>query len=508
MYFTFPCPSCGKKLKVQEETAGRKCGCPYCKSSITVPQPPEENGGDELDALKNLGEIASSRKPAAGGRPSTPTTTRTRGRKAERKRTVHASTSSGWSDRTDVSMMRSGLMGLVFSAVFLGILFPFREHYLGQLFTNRGWVPYVLIFLFGWSVSILWLKSRKLKRQRNSMLFDLLPTDISRDITVDSVDKFVENIGDLPIEPSESFLVNRVVHGLEHFRVRKSNPEVASMLASQSEIDANAVQSSYTLINVFIWAIPILGFIGTVIGISAAVGGFSGSLDQAQDISVLKESLNSVTSGLATAFDTTLIALVMSIMVMFPSSSMQKAEEDMLNSVDEYCNENLLKRLNDGQDFSRPADGKAGGTSITPAMLRQAIDAAMVPHHAELKSWNERLEAVGQKLTEQVVEGYEQVIEKLRARQDDAAEQSEDLDVMVAAFNDSLKQMTEGTVEVQQQAAASIKESADSLSGYFDAMQRGLAGLNEVLEGLGERQVVVQNEPRRGWFSFRRNHRG
>lgn len=505
MYFTFPCPNCGKKLKVQEETVGRKCGCPYCKSSITVPNPPEDNGADELDALKNLGDMAASR-PSSRTTPTT--TTRTRGRRAERKRTVHASTSSGWSDRTDVSMLRSGLLGLFISGTFLAIIYPFREQYLGELFTQRGWVPYVLIFMMGWSVAILFLKWRKVKRQRTSMLFDLLPSDISHDITVGSVDKFVDHISELPIEPGESFLVNRVVHGLEHFRVRKSNPEVATMLASQSEIDANAVQSSYTLVNVFIWAIPILGFIGTVIGISAAVGGFSGSLDQAQDISVLKDSLNNVTGGLATAFDTTLIALVMSIMVMFPSSSMQKAEEDMLNSVDEYCNENLLKRLNDGQDFSRPADGKAGGTSITPAMLRQAIDAAMVPHHAELKSWNEKLEAIGDKLTEKAMEGYEQVVEKLRDRQDEAAEQTEDLDVMVAAFQNSLEELTRGTLDVQQQAAASIKDSADSLAAYFDAMQRGVEGLNAVLEQLGERQVVVQTEPRRSWFSFRRNHQG
>ena len=43
------------------------------------------------------------------------------------------------------------------------------------------------------------------------------------------------------------------------------------MLKSQSEIDATMVDSSYVLIKVFIWAIPILGFIGTVLGISEAV---------------------------------------------------------------------------------------------------------------------------------------------------------------------------------------------------------------------------------------------
>ena len=99
----------------------------------------------------------------------------------------------------------------------------------------------------------------------------------------------------LPVDPGASFLVNRVRRGLEHFRVRKSSSEVATILASQSEIDATAVDSSYTLLKVFIWAIPILGFIGTVIGISAAVSGFSGSLEAAEDIAVLKGALNNVT---------------------------------------------------------------------------------------------------------------------------------------------------------------------------------------------------------------------
>ncbi|MFH1268221.1 MAG: hypothetical protein ABIK89_21080 [Planctomycetota bacterium] len=145
----------------------------------------------------------------------------------------------------------------------------------------------------------------------------------------------------------------------------------------------------------FIWAIPILGFVGTVIGISASVGAFSGALESAQEISGLKDSLNDVTGGLATAFDTTLIALVMSMLVMFPSSSLQKAEEDLLNWVDEYCNENLLKRLQDGGDLSSVQD---------TTKIRKAFDAALAPHHAELKAWTEKLESIGSSLTKQIAE--------------------------------------------------------------------------------------------------------
>ena len=493
MYFTFPCPQCGKKLKVQEEAAGRRCACPYCKHSIAVPEPPTEPEPpprqDGTEAFKGIGEprerpgVADKRK----GPPKLPRTPR------------GGASRSSWADRTDVSMVVTGLLGLVATVAFYAAVFPLRNVYFGELFLNRGWVPFVEVSFLWWSAAILFFKSRKLKRQRASMLFDLLPNDIAEDITEDTADRFIEHIHGLPVEPRESFLVNRVLRGLEHFRVRKSNPEVAAMLASHSEIDGNAVQSSYTLLNVFIWAIPILGFIGTVIGISSAVGAFSGTLADTADIGQLKDALNDVTSGLATAFDTTLLALILSMLVMFPSSSLQKSEEDLLNWVDEYCNENLLKRLNDG---GLGDDGQQRPES-SAAALRRAIDAALVPHHAELKAHGEKLEALGGSLADRIVEGYDRVHEQLQQRQDESAEQVEDLDVMVAAFQERLRDLAHETGTVHQQAAESMRQSADSLRAWCTALEQGLGGLNAVLEKLGEKQVVVQAPPRRGWLFWR-----
>ena len=146
---------------------------------------------------------------------------------------------------------------------------------------------------------------------------------------------------------SRNFLIERIKSALERFRMRGSAPDVVDHLASQSQLDANAVSSSYTMIRVFIWAIPLLGFIGTVIGISAAVAGFSDSVAAVVDLDVMKQSIGTVTIGLGIAFDTTLLALVMSIVIMFPASSLQKSEEDFLNRVEAYCDERLGRRLDD-----------------------------------------------------------------------------------------------------------------------------------------------------------------
>lgn len=488
MYFTFPCPHCNKKLKVRQEAAGRKASCPYCKTSVVVPTPPEEPADDGLAAFQGIGDRQQTDKVAAAPRQKAPD-------QAPEQAPKQKSGGGGWADRTDVNILRSCLLGSAIAAGFLLLMAPFYKMYLGQLFYDRGPVPFVLVFLLGWSVAILFLKSRKLKRQRASMLFDLLPTDLSEEIDEGSLDKFVAHIHELPVESSESFLINRVLRGLEHFRVRKNNPEVAAMLASQSEIDANAVQSSYTLLNVFVWAIPILGFVGTVIGISAAVSGFSGSLEAAQDISVLKDSLNNVTGGLATAFDTTLVALVMSMLVMFPSSALQKAEEDLLNWVDEYCNENLLKRLQDSGDLSSMQD---------TTKIRQAFDSALAPHHAELRAWTEKLQAIGSTLTDQVTQGWSEINKRIEAKQTESGEQIRDLDAMAAAFLKTMTSLARQTEAVHQKAAGAMTQSAESMKAYCAAQEKGISGLNDVLGQLGEKQVVVHTQPRRGWFSRRK----
>mgnify|MGYP001170336732 FL=1 len=189
------------------------------------------------------------------------------------------------------------------------------------------------------------------------MQFKLLPEEISQDIREDNLREFYAHVKKLGFDPKQSFLLTRILRGIEHFSVRKNHTETADMLKSQSEIDATMVDSSYVLIKVFIWAIPILGFIGTVLGISEAVSSFGGEMGAAADIEVIKEQLGQVTGGLSEAFDTTMVSRIFSLFVMFPTSVMQKNEEDLLNKVDEYCNEYFLKRLREPQ-WHGPTSGE------------------------------------------------------------------------------------------------------------------------------------------------------
>jgi len=544
MYFKFTCQHCGKSLKAREEDVGRKGKCPYCHTSFTVPQPTagEEAPAKEeealFDALQQMKE-----KPEEG--------------EGEGERPLRPAAMAA-SEGTNINPLHSSILGLIFTIGFYVVLvLPFYKFYFGELFLKRGWVPFAEVFLMCWAFAILVLKYRKIARQKEALLFDVLPNELGEDITPQNVERFIDHVRSLPARPGESFLITRVLRALEHFSIRKSNPEVANLLSSQSDIDAAAVESSYTLLKVFIWAIPILGFIGTVIGISLAVGSFSGALERAQDLAVLKQSLGNVTSGLSTAFDTTLIALVMSILIMFPTSAMQKTEEDVLNSIDEYCNENLLKRLKDEQEADRKEAEPAAAPSDLRELIRQTVASALAAYQAELEAWAKKLEAIGSTITEQVAEGWQKlfqqtqrqheerldqlthtladnsdkqnaIIERIEALQEQITNlQRTELDALAKAteatrsqaqavqatlrrtseeLRKALVELVRETKDLQAQMAGAVQASAQSLGSYFSNLEQGLTGLNSVLERLNQNpQLLARTEPARsGWWPFRR----
>lgn len=284
---------------------------------------------------------------------------------------------------TDASLVLTGLVALAATvAAYWLVLFPLTHQYWAKLFTERGWVPYAILFLTFWSMAILLLKLWKLLSQRQSLTYDLLPLHESRMIHSGNIAKFRQHIEQLPLNPRRDFLVRRVLLALDHVNARGDVQEVGEVLKSQGDIDGARVDGSYTMLHVFIWAVPILGFIGTVIGISDAVSQFSGSLEGAEDLDVIKQSLAGVTSGLALAFDTTLVALAMSMVIMFPANTLQKAEEDLLISIDQYCNDHLLQRL---QNAAVPAADASGESPVAAGEWVARLETAGTAFLAELR---------------------------------------------------------------------------------------------------------------------------
>ena len=145
--------------------------------------------------------------------------------------------------------------------------------------------------------------------------------------------------------PKKFLLLNRIQTALSNFRNLGRVTDVDEMLRSQADLDESSMQTSYSLLRGFIWAVPVLGFIGTVVGLSKAIGRFGDAVGNSSDAEALKEQLPQVTNGLHMAFDTTLIALLFALLLQLLVTFLHKNEEEFLDDCSEYCQKNVVSKL-------------------------------------------------------------------------------------------------------------------------------------------------------------------
>lgn len=138
---------------------------------------------------------------------------------------------------------------------------------------------------------------------------------------------------------AERFLPRLIQRVVFQFQSSRSVDQAHTLLNSSLELFLHEIDLRYSMIRYVVWVIPTLGFIGTVIGISLALA-FAGAVD-IQDPSLLAE----LTKRLAVAFNTTLLALVMSAVLVLIQHIVQAQEERALNKAGQYCLDNLINRL-------------------------------------------------------------------------------------------------------------------------------------------------------------------
>ena len=140
--------------------------------------------------------------------------------------------------------------------------------------------------------------------------------------------------------PSHERFLPRLIHRVvTQFQTTRSVDQANALLNSSLELFLHEIDLRYSLVRYIIWVIPALGFIGTVMGISLALA-YAGAVDL-QDPSLL----SGLTKQLAVAFDTTLLALVLSAVLVLAQHVVQAYEERSLNQVGQYCLDNLINRL-------------------------------------------------------------------------------------------------------------------------------------------------------------------
>ncbi|MFN8706405.1 MAG: MotA/TolQ/ExbB proton channel family protein [Planctomyces sp.] len=247
---------------------------------------------------------------------------------------------------TRVNTALSLLLGLLISTAFYGVVLLLPSASLKNKFLEQGWIPYCTVLAAGWSFAILFLKWRKLKMQQRCLALTIVPDDAEFVLSPRTVDSVLERIHQLVDDPRQFILMNRISIALSNLRNLGRVTDVDEILRSQAESDEAISETSYVLLAGFLWAIPILGFIGTVLGLSIAIGNFGNAMNAASGSSdALLPALKDVTGGLGIAFDTTLVALVFALIIQMLVTFLKKSEQEFLDACSEYCSRNIVNRL-------------------------------------------------------------------------------------------------------------------------------------------------------------------
>lgn len=246
---------------------------------------------------------------------------------------------------TRVSSLLPAIIAAFLTIVLFGSLIAIGSNPYVDMFIRRGWTPPVIVFFSLWSLLILWLKRSKLRLQQTALQLRVMPDQIDFVLSVNRVPEVLQRLYEVCDDPKRFVLLHRIAVGLSNAKNLSRVVDLGEILRTQSDHDESVMETSFNLIRGLVWAIPILGFIGTVSGLSIAIGGFGSVLSQTDDPAKLISALQGVTGGLATAFETTLLALIAALLVQMTMTFQKKQEEEFLDECTEYCQREVLSRI-------------------------------------------------------------------------------------------------------------------------------------------------------------------
>ena len=247
---------------------------------------------------------------------------------------------------TSIGAWFSGIVALVLTVIVFAVMTLLPESAIRSMFLERGPTQHASVFLGLWCGVILSLKRNKLRIQRLPLRSSVVPTeDSSFVLSSATVDLVTNRIHQIAEDPHRFLVLDRILLATANLKNLGRVSDVDDLLSAIGEQDESAVESSFSLLNGFLWAIPVLGFIGTVLGLSTSIARFSSLLEGQSDIDGLIGKLKEVTGGLSTAFETTLLSLVIALVVQLWLTAQKKAEEELLDDCSSYCLKQITNRI-------------------------------------------------------------------------------------------------------------------------------------------------------------------
>ncbi|MEJ2114760.1 MAG: MotA/TolQ/ExbB proton channel family protein [Gammaproteobacteria bacterium] len=242
---------------------------------------------------------------------------------------------------------------IIVHAAYIAVIRPNAEAELEyqaeQLKHDKDFVPkrsiYILIrdyeqeacfILMFWSLFIMAYKGTCLFRERNLLDKDILHAKDSIKFLPQDARELSRQIQTLSEKEQNYLLPRALTVALHRFSSTENIQDVSSAATNICESESERLDSELSIIRYITWAIPSIGFLGTVRGIGDALG---------QAHKAVEGDIAGVTESLGVAFNSTLIALCISIVLMFIVHQLQLLQERFILDTQNYCNDNLIKHL-------------------------------------------------------------------------------------------------------------------------------------------------------------------
>ena len=202
---------------------------------------------------------------------------------------------------------------------------------------------------------------------------------------------------DFPTSVQSHYLWQRLTNSLLYVYRNDSAAGVDEEVKYLAELDLDRQQQRYSLAQILIWATPMLGFLGTVLGISQALGGISVGPDN--DFETM---MNGLRGSLYVAFDTTALALTLSMVLMFVQFLVDRFETQLLALVDQRARSEISLQFDS-------ASGDAAASDSVERLGEQLLTATREMMVSQTDIWKKTIHSAEQAWASSLTETNERV---------------------------------------------------------------------------------------------------
>jgi biopolymer transport protein ExbB/TolQ len=242
---------------------------------------------------------------------------------------------------------------IVVHAVYVGVVRPIaRAHIEHEAALQASKVEYVPtrsfavvigdyeqeaeVILTIWVLAFMGYKARRVMHERDMLERRLLDIPEGTSVLPQDAREYSRALEALPEAEQDYLLPRTLLSALQRFASTGNIQAVSDTIKENCEIESERMDSEMSMARYVTWAIPSIGFIGTVRGIGDALG---------QAYKAMEGDISGVTVSLGVAFNSTFVALMLSMVIMFCLHQLQLSQERLVMDCQRYADRRLLRFL-------------------------------------------------------------------------------------------------------------------------------------------------------------------